>query len=473
MAADSALTTGIDTEGCRDESDESDVVRKRLVCLDVIRGITMAVMVLVDMTGGAYPMIGHSPWNQVHLADFVMPFFLFTCGVSISLALKRLEGKRLATLRKVLWRCCMMFLVGVLIQGHDKDWKLDFGNFRIMGILQRIAIAYGIAAMVKVLVPTLPAHEVEVPVAGGKSLDMWLFSRYALQWAVVLLFLLAYLVIVHCVAVPRAGCTAADWIQGLDFQCNVAGWIDTSILGPQHVYRRGQNPEFGFDPEGLATTLGCIFTVYVGVHVGHSHVLIGKDDPWRCMRHWLALACGLLIIAFCIMPFVPFNKRMWSISYNLLMLGSACLLLVMLRALEILAARPRQARVFRRDLSVQFSQSVSKAAYIVEVLMSPFRWLGTNALLFFVFADSGGVLEHIVTKFYNQHPENNLVTWVQGTMLMDWFGLACPGWTRADHSTDKGKPGECTMILAYSLIEIFIWCCICGVLFRKRLFWKL
>ncbi|RVW31609.1 Heparan-alpha-glucosaminide N-acetyltransferase [Vitis vinifera] len=61
---------------------------KRLASLDIFRGLTVALMILVDDAGGEWPMIGHAPWNGCNLADFVMPFFLFIVGVAIALSLK-------------------------------------------------------------------------------------------------------------------------------------------------------------------------------------------------------------------------------------------------------------------------------------------------------------------------------------------------------------------------------------------------
>lgn len=62
---------------------------KRVASLDIFRGLTVALMVLVDDAGGEWPMIGHAPWNGCNLADFVMPFFLFIVGMAIALALKK------------------------------------------------------------------------------------------------------------------------------------------------------------------------------------------------------------------------------------------------------------------------------------------------------------------------------------------------------------------------------------------------
>ncbi|KAK0591491.1 hypothetical protein LWI29_002780 [Acer saccharum] len=68
--------------------------RQRLVSLDVFRGITVALMILVDDAGGLLPAINHSPWNGLTLADFVMPFFLFIAGVSLALTYKVKCGVR-------------------------------------------------------------------------------------------------------------------------------------------------------------------------------------------------------------------------------------------------------------------------------------------------------------------------------------------------------------------------------------------
>ncbi|KAK8960816.1 hypothetical protein KSP40_PGU018831 [Platanthera guangdongensis] len=61
---------------------------KRVAALDIFRGLTVAMMILVDGAGGEWPVIGHAPWNGCYLADFVMPFFLFIVGMAVPLALK-------------------------------------------------------------------------------------------------------------------------------------------------------------------------------------------------------------------------------------------------------------------------------------------------------------------------------------------------------------------------------------------------
>merc|ERR1712232_983134 len=166
------------------------------------------------------------------------------------------------------------------------------------------------------------------------------------------------------------------------------------------MYRQDSTDKsLGFDPEGIVTTLGCIFTVYVGVHVGHAHLQIGSAEPFRCIRHWLLLACTILVLALPFAFFVPFNKRMWSLSYNFLTVGCACICLILLRSLEILAL-PRLQQIAsaqpERRAAIDITHSLAR---VVKIVLTPFRWLGTNAMLFFVFSDSGNVLNLLLDQF--------------------------------------------------------------------------
>ncbi|CAN1307876.1 Heparan-alpha-glucosaminide N-acetyltransferase [Linum perenne] len=89
---------------------------KRVATLDVFRGLTVVLMILVDNAGESYPRMNHTPWNGCNLADFVMPFFLFIVGVAIALALKRVPKKSDAV-RRVLTRTLKLLFWGLLLQG--------------------------------------------------------------------------------------------------------------------------------------------------------------------------------------------------------------------------------------------------------------------------------------------------------------------------------------------------------------------
>lgn len=93
----------------------------RLVSLDVFRGITVALMILVDQVGSAFPEIHHCPWDGIRLADFVMPFFDFMVGVSLTLAYKRFDlestnSKKIDALKKATVRFLKLFFIGLLTQ---------------------------------------------------------------------------------------------------------------------------------------------------------------------------------------------------------------------------------------------------------------------------------------------------------------------------------------------------------------------
>ncbi|KAK9129417.1 hypothetical protein Sjap_009904 [Stephania japonica] len=108
-------------EEVEEEEEEANSLRRirpanaRLASLDVFRGLSVLLMIFVDYSGPLLPLVAHSPWNGVRLADFVMPYFLFIVGVSLALAYKRVTNKVQATC-KALLRTAELFLLGVLLQ---------------------------------------------------------------------------------------------------------------------------------------------------------------------------------------------------------------------------------------------------------------------------------------------------------------------------------------------------------------------
>ena len=161
--------------------------KRRLVGLDVMRGITMAVMLIVDALGDAFPSIGHAPWDGLHLADFVMPYFLLISGISFSLQVPR-PGSAAAFGRPFL-RAVRLFVLGVAVQGslfHVTSLgpllALDLQTVRIMGILQRIAVVFVLVAAVELFVPSRRCD-----VAGAllpevqEGIGLWVFWRTALR----------------------------------------------------------------------------------------------------------------------------------------------------------------------------------------------------------------------------------------------------------------------------------------------------
>ncbi|KAH0641383.1 hypothetical protein KY290_037252 [Solanum tuberosum] len=198
---------------------------KRVASLDIFRGLTVvALMVLVDDAGGEWPMIGHAPWNGCNLADFVMPFFLFIVGMAIALALKRIPEK-LVAIRKVILRTLKLLFWGLLLQGgyfHDLDklkYSVDMNRKRLCGILQRIALAYLVVAIIEITTKTSPIQRTTNGMVLHFQVTQLAMNSDNVDFGKTL--------------------TATCNVRGnLDPPCNAVGYIDRQILGINHMYPR-------------------------------------------------------------------------------------------------------------------------------------------------------------------------------------------------------------------------------------------
>ena len=141
--------------------------KKRLQSLDVLRGMTVAGMILVnDGYGDTFAPLQHVEWNGMTPCDLVFPFFLYIMGVSTYLSLRKYQFQFSAAAgRKILKRTLVIFLIGLalnwLSNGLDGDW--GWSHLRIMGVMQRIALCYGITSVVALLIN----HKYMLPLALG------------------------------------------------------------------------------------------------------------------------------------------------------------------------------------------------------------------------------------------------------------------------------------------------------------------
>ncbi|XVE73391.1 hypothetical protein DITRI_Ditri11bG0114300 [Diplodiscus trichospermus] len=303
---------------------------QRLLSLDVFRGLTVALMILVDDAGGAFPSINHAPWFGMTIADFVMPFFLFGVGVSISLVFKKSSSKPLAT-KKVILRTIKLFLLGLFLQGgyfHGRNnltYGVDVDKIRWLGVLQRISIGYLLASISEIwLVKNVM---VDSPTA--------FVRKYYVQWIVATLLLSFYLCLLYALYVPNWEFQAPSLtlstngshtqivhcgVRGsLEPPCNAVGYIDRYLLGEQHLYRRPvylrtkecsvNSPDYGplppdspewclapFDPEGILSSLMAVLTCFVGLHFGH--ILLHYKGPMHRVLLWSISSFTLLISGF-------------------------------------------------------------------------------------------------------------------------------------------------------------------------------
>ncbi|KAI5080872.1 hypothetical protein GOP47_0004055 [Adiantum capillus-veneris] len=413
--------------------------RQRLASLDVFRGLTIAVMILVDDGGGAWPSINHSPWHGVTLADYVMPFFLFIVGMSLVLAFKNTRN-RLDAFQKAGLRALKLFTLGVFLQGgyvHGRD-NLNFGvdmrHLRIMGILQRISIGYLLVACCEILskvtqVSRKKSSSLEVDTVRSMVMYPW-------QWACVLALTSVYLLILYGLRVP-------DWhfmpvvskeltsamestvtrikcgVRGdLGPACNAVGFLDRTLMGINHlyinpVYRRTKecstnSPDYGplpvdapawcsapFDPEGLVSSLMASISCFIGAHYGHA--LLHFKNHERLLYEWIASGILLKLLGLLIEWLgMPANKPLYTISYVCVTGGVAGL-------------------VFSAIYVLVDVWNYRKPFLLLE-------WMGMNALLIFVLA-AIEVFPALVQGFYWSSPQYNLVSLVEQKKLSKCLNL--------------------------------------------------
>ncbi|TXG65106.1 hypothetical protein EZV62_006381 [Acer yangbiense] len=392
---------------------------KRVASLDIFRGLTVALMILVDDAGGDWPVIGHAPWNGCNLADFVMPFFLFIVGISISLSLKRISS-RIEAVKKVILRTLKLLFWGILLQGgysHAPD-KLTYGvdvkMIRWCGILQRIAFAYLVVALVEIF--TKDANDTMDRSPGQFSV----FKLYYMHWLVGACVLIIYLALLYGTYVPDWQFTvhdkdSADYgkvfnvtcgVRGkLDPPCNAVGYIDRQVLGINHIYhhpawRRSKactqdSPYEGplqndapswchapFEPEGILSSISAILSTIIGVHFGH--VLIHLKGHLARLKHWGIMGLALLVFGptLHLMHAIPLNKQLYTFSYVCVTSGAAALVFSAIYALV--------------DI------------WDLKYLFLPLEWIGMNAMLVYVMA-AEGIFAGFINGWYYDDPHNTLV----------------------------------------------------------------
>lgn len=260
---------------------------RRFASVDALRGITVAMMLLVNNPGDwshAYAPLKHATWNGCTPTDLIFPTFLFIVGVSIALGIvPRLQrGVAHAPQRRaIVQRALRIVALGLTL--HVVAWlTLHLAYFRPWGVLQRIGLCYLAAAL------------------------LTLRLRARGQWAVIAALLIGYW------ALLAASGDTAEWT-------NLASRVDTAMLGP-HAYQFDPATGLGHDPEGLLSTLPALATTLLGVRAG---AWLRAGEVRR-----IAIAGALLLgagAAWSLM--LPFNKNLWTSSYVLWAGGWAMLAL--------------------------------------------------------------------------------------------------------------------------------------------------
>jgi predicted acyltransferase len=270
----------------------------RVLSLDVVRGIVIAFMILVNDPGSgrdSYTQLEHAKWNGWTLTDLVFPSFLLMAGVAVVFAtearLARGETKKTLMLH-ALYRSIVLFCFGLIVNAFP-FFHLD--SWRIYGVLQRIAICYLVMSIA------------------------YLLSKRAVVFvAITVVSIVSYYVIMRWIPVPGYGMPGRD-LPLLDMDNNWVAIIDRAIMPAARLYQKVR------DPEGLLSTLPALGTAALGVLTG----------LWlRSARSGMAKAGGLLAgaVSGIVLGEIwnigfPINKKLWTSSYVLFAAGCTLLLL--------------------------------------------------------------------------------------------------------------------------------------------------
>ncbi len=273
---------------------------RRLVSVDLLRGLTLAFMILVNDNGdeaSAYWPLRHAQWSGLTPTDLVFPTFLLLVGVSIVLSTrKRLAagaGKSMLLVH-VLRRAVILFLLGLVVNSAP---FFRVATMRYYGVLPRIALCYLIVASFYSLFPG------------------WRSKATALLAALV-----GYWLLMRFVPVPGYGVPGRD-IPLLDHDRNLAAWLDRQIFSARHLYEGTR------DPEGLLSTLPALGTTLIGLLAG---IWLTTTRALGVKARGLAGAGATgVVLGVLWNPAFPINKKLWTSSYVLVAGGVSLLLLAL------------------------------------------------------------------------------------------------------------------------------------------------
>jgi len=290
----------------------------RLLSLDVLRGITIAGMIMVNNPGSwgkIYTPLEHAQWNGLTPTDLVFPFFMFIMGVSMFLSYKKFDFKLSGkTFTKLLRRSFLLFLIGLaigwfslfcrgLVALRSEDMSLldkighaanNFENMRILGVLQRLAL-----------------------VSFFGSLIVLTFKPKRIPW------LIGFILLFYWILMAVTGSYSEN-------DSSLVSIIDHAVLGVTHMYSEmlPDGTKVIFDPEGLLSTLPCIAHVLLGFMAGKL-ISESKDNNQRIQKLFI-FGTIILFLGFLLDYAFPINKKIWSSSFVLTTCGLASLLLGLL-----------------------------------------------------------------------------------------------------------------------------------------------
>jgi predicted acyltransferase len=388
---------------------------RRVLSIDVLRGITIAFMILVNDPGDwghVYGQLDHAQWNGLTLTDLVFPTFLFVMGASLiySLEARRARGNCRGTLAgHIFRRAAILFALDIALSGFP---EYHLAHMRIYGVLTRIALCYLFAGLI--LLAT---------------------RRAAALAAICAVLLVGYWALLRFVPVPGFG-VPGHAIPFLDQERNLVSWIDRGFsawtlrwLHTGVLYHQTR------DPEGALSTLPAIATTLLGSIAGLFLRSDRPDGSQATKRNGLALAgiAALIVGAIWDRSF-PINKNMWTSSYVLVAAGCAAVGLAL--------------GYWLFDM-----EQVQERSGLVRAAMWPWLVFGSNAIVVYVMSDLVVDLSYLIKV-----PDHGRLT-----TLWSWIYV---------HGFSHGRSTELTSV-AFAVFVVAVCFVPNWMLWRRRIFVKI
>lgn len=336
---------------------------QRYLALDVLRGLTIALMVLVNTPGSwstIYAPFKHASWHGFTITDLVFPTFLFVVGNAMSFSFKKLKTQSDEIFfRKVLKRTFLIFFIGLFLSAFPFVYRSeghlvlkDLSEMRIMGVLQRIALCYLLASLI---------------IRHFKMLSSILIGVGILlfYWGIMYYF--------------------GDAATPYSAQGNAALKFDLLIFSPENLWH---GFGFPFDPEGLLSTLPAVVNVIAGYAVGVFLQRSGNNME----TIWKLISIGFLFVLVSEIwdLYFPVNKPIWTSSYVILTVGWDLILIgLLVLFIEVM--------------------EVKNWTYFFEVF-------GKNPLFIFVMS---GVFVMLMNVIYIQ--ETPMKSWLYNNYFVSWL----------------------------------------------------
>lgn len=267
---------------------------KRILSVDIFRGLTIAAMILVNNPGtwsNIYPPFRHAEWHGLTPTDLIFPFFLFIVGMSITFAYskKKVDNIPVDVYKKIVSRTLKLIGLGLILAGFSMSFPFfkDLSTLRFPGVLQRIGLVFFVASL------------------------LFLHFNWKTLLGIFMGILVAYWLIMTQISFSGS-------VPTLSKELNLATIVDQKILSLDHMWKV-------YDPEGIMSTIPAIGTTLFGIFLGM--ILLNKSkSPQDKLKDFILIGVFALVIGYVWSLIFPLNKALWTSSYVLVTGGLASLI---------------------------------------------------------------------------------------------------------------------------------------------------